>query len=49
MSILNWFAASLIFRIAEVVFIVILYEIIRHLVIDKVKQISERIKRFFKK
>jgi hypothetical protein len=47
MWILQWFMASFLFRLAGLVFSIAIYEIIRYLVINKVRQIGAKIKGWF--
>lgn len=45
----SFFAASFMWRLAGVFFTIIIYETLRYLVIDKVRQIKAKVKQFFSK
>ena len=48
MWILHYLFASMLFRIAGFLIFIIVYEIIRYLIIDKIRTIGTKIRNFFK-
>lgn len=45
----SFFAASFMWRLAGFFFTIIIYETLRYLVIDKVRQLKDKVKQFFSK